>query len=100
MRGRIRVYTKKKNKKYVFKQAVILVKSKYIRELEALDGQEVEFYLGPPQKNSNSIGELEKKLLQLLVRLFIKAFNDFGERLINYEETEQILSIIKKMRGE
>jgi len=85
----------KEGKKGTWEQTVIYVRAEDRGKLEKFRDKEITLYLEPV--NSTVEPTVDRKLLDLLVKLFTKAFTDktIAKRLIEFEETEEILKILE-----
>jgi len=70
MKGRVKIHTKRKGS-YEWRQAVIYVSSKFLKDLEPFDGQTIDFSLG-----SEATKTTDNRILDALTQLFLKVFND------------------------
>jgi len=94
IKGRVKIYTKKKNG-YVWKQAIINVRSEYIRDLEKLDGKELVFSIGEEEAR-----EQLKEVLEIVDKLFynlLMAIPERKRRLI-LEENKELIDRLMKIR--
>jgi len=94
IRGTVKFYVKE-GKKGTWEQAIIYVRAEDRGKLEKYRDKEITLYLEPG--TSTVEPTVDKRLLDLLVKLFTKAFTDkkIANRLIEFEETEEILKILE-----